>query len=233
MLLACSYIHDNPTSTGLTQPFTVEEIANITKSLQKRKSPGHDNLVCEHILNTLQPVNKALAMIFNVQERIPVAWKTSVVIPIYKCKEKYKTDTNRYRLISLIPVFCKVFERAISNRINSHLLTNRIPFPNPQHHGFQKGLSCITAAFNLQETIFHQIERASNAYVTFLDQKAALDSVNHECLFMKLSILGTSGKLLRILRSTYEDLTANVRICGMTSESIVVMKGRYTKWRHV
>jgi len=42
---------------------------------------------------------------------------------------------------------------------------------------------------------------------------------------MKLSILGISGKLLRILRSTYEDLTANVRIGGMTSESIVVMKG--------
>ena len=42
---------------------------------------------------------------------------------------------------------------------------------------------------------------------------------------MKLRILGTSGKLLRILRSTYEDLTAKVRIGGMTSESIVVMKG--------
>ena len=55
-------LHDNPTSTGLTQPFTVEEIA---KSLQKRKSPGHDNLVSEHILNALQPVNKALAMLFN------------------------------------------------------------------------------------------------------------------------------------------------------------------------
>ena len=42
---------------------------------------------------------------------------------------------------------------------------------------------------------------------------------------MKLSILGISGKLLRILRSTYEDLTAKVRIGGMTSDSIVVMKG--------
>jgi len=42
---------------------------------------------------------------------------------------------------------------------------------------------------------------------------------------MKPSILGISGKLLRILRSTYEDLTAKVRIGGMTSESIVVMKG--------
>ena len=30
---------------------------------------------------------------------------------------------------------------------------------------------------------------------------------------------------MRILRSTYEDITAKVRIGGMTSESIVVMKG--------
>ena len=42
---------------------------------------------------------------------------------------------------------------------------------------------------------------------------------------MKLSKLGTSGKLLRILCSSYEDLTAKVRIGGITSESIVVMKG--------
>ena len=153
-------------------------------------------------------------MLFNsifVHERIPVAWKTSVVIPIYKGKGKSKSDPNSYRPISLIPVFCKVFERAILNRINSHLLNNRIPFPNSQQHGFQKGPSCITAAFNWQETIFHQVERASNAYVTFLDQKAAFDSVNHKCLFTKLSILGIPGKLLRILRSTYEDLTAKVR----------------------
>ena len=51
-------LHDNPTSTGLTQPFTVEEIANITKSLQKCKSPGHDNRVSEHILNSLHPTCK-------------------------------------------------------------------------------------------------------------------------------------------------------------------------------
>ena len=53
--------------------------------------------------------------------------------------------------------------------MNSHLLNNRIPFPNPQQHDFQKGLSCITV-FNLPETIFYQVERGSNAYVTFLDQ---------------------------------------------------------------
>ena len=144
-------LHDNPTSTGLTQLLTVEEIANITKSLQKRKRPGHDNLVSEHKLNALQPVNKALDMLFNssfVHERILVTWKTSVVIPIYKGKGKSKSDPNSYRPISLIPVFCKVLERAILNRINSHLLNNRIPFPNSQQHGFQKGPSCITAAFN-------------------------------------------------------------------------------------
>ena len=80
-------LHDNSTSTGLTQPFKVEEMAKITISPQKRKRLGHDNLVSEHILNALQPVNKALAMLFNsifVHEIIRVAWKTSVVIPIYK-----------------------------------------------------------------------------------------------------------------------------------------------------
>ena len=57
--------------------------------------------------------------------------------------------------------------------------TNSVPFPSPQQQGVQKGLSCIIAAFNLQETVFTQIENGSNAYTACLDQKAALDSVWH------------------------------------------------------
>ena len=114
-----------PTSPGLTQSFTVKEIANLTKSQQKRKSPDHDNLVSEHILNAFQPVNEALAMLFNsvvIYERIPVAWKTSVVITIYKVKGKSKTDPNSYRPISLIPVLWK-----------SHFKQNQFPSFKQSH----------------------------------------------------------------------------------------------------
>ena len=51
-------------------------------------------------------------------------------------------------------------------RINTflHQLTQR--FQCPQQQGFQKQLSCNTAAFNLQETILYNLELNSNVYVT-------------------------------------------------------------------
>lgn len=209
----------------LLASITTNEISLATKTLKQRKSPGCDNVLNEHILSAKHVIDSVLTKLFNSilrHEMIPIQWKTSILVPIYKGKGKSKTDANNYRPISLIPCFCKIFEKVLLNRIDKQLESIQPPFPNSQQHGFRKQLSCTTAAFNLQETIFHQIERNSHVYVAFLDQKSAFDCIWHDGLFIKLGLLGITGKILRLIRNSYTDLKCVVRHNGKSADAISV-----------
>lgn len=70
-----------------------------------------------------------------------------------------------------------------------------IKFPNPKQQGFQKGLSCITAGFNLLETICHYNDHGSSVYIAFLDCKKKYDTVRRKGLMVKFQKLGLKGKI--------------------------------------
>jgi len=212
---------------GLINDVTVSEIRKATSTLKKQKAPGIDDICSEHILHGGAIATVAITTLFNSiikHEYIPDAWKTSIIIPIYKGKGKSKNDPNNYRPISLIPVLCKLFERVMLNRLQEHMRSRPQRFPAVQQQGFQEGLSCVTTSFNLQETVHHTIEKGSNAYVACLDQKAAFDSVWHTGLFHKMCELGLTGKILRLLIAAYTRLKCVVRVNGKTSDSIDVKR---------
>jgi len=93
-------------------------------------------------------------------------------------------DPSSYRPISLIPVVAKLFEKVVLNRITTYLKSNLVDFPHSRQQGFQQGLSCLTNAFAMQETILYPVERHSNVYVASLDQQAAFDTVRFRALFL-------------------------------------------------
>ena len=136
--------------------------------------------------------------------------------------ESQKNDPASYRPKSLIPTFCKVFEKLITNRIQSCSLFRRVHFPCSQQQGFQKGL---TTAFCLQETIYDIADLHSKIFVAFLDFKAAFDSVWHNALFLKLNKLGITGKVWRIIRNSYIHLKCYVIINGQKSGPVPIKRG--------
>jgi hypothetical protein len=111
------------------------------------------------------------------------------------------------------------------NRIDTFIRKICIQFPSTQQHGFQKQLSCITTAFNLQETIAYHVDRQSDVYVAFLDQKGAFDSVRHQALFVKLGRLGLTGKTLRVIKAAYSNLQCKTRVSNKMSEKFAVVRG--------
>lgn len=75
--------------------------------------------------------------------------KKGIIVPIYKGDNKIKKKSpDSFRLVSLSSCLLKVFEKILQYKILD-VITSEIKFPNPQHQGFQKDLSCITAGFNL------------------------------------------------------------------------------------
>lgn len=224
---ASNFAKTECTDPLLTATVCPREVKTAINTLKKCKAPGIDNIHNEHILFGGEVIIRSLTTLFNsilFHERLPDTWRTSILIPIFKGKGKTKTDPNSYRPVSLLPCFCKLLEKVILSRLNTHVVTNNMTFPSAQQQGFQKGLSCITTCFTLQETIFHQIESGSNAHVAFLDQKAAFDSVWHTGLFYKLGRLGFTGQILRLIADMYTDLKCVVRVNAVTSEPLNVTR---------
>jgi hypothetical protein len=79
--------------------------------------------------------------------------KLAVVKPLYKKGDK--TSVTNYRSISLLTVFCKVFEKAMHSRLSQHLHTNNILVT--QQHGFGKRISTENATFSLTDSVFISI----------------------------------------------------------------------------
>jgi len=75
--------------------------------------------------------------------------KCAVVIPLHK-KGDISNMAN-YRPISLLPVFSKVFEKAMFCRLNHHLQANSTLAT--EQYGFRKGLWTELAAFSLTDYI--------------------------------------------------------------------------------
>ena len=89
---------------------------------------------------------------------------------------------QNYRPISIIPVFAKLLERLMYNRIISFLYDNKI-FSEAQN-GFRKGKSIDTAVQSFIERIPEALDERVHTTGIFLDLTKACDILNHK-LFLE------------------------------------------------
>lgn len=136
--------------------------------------------------------------------RIPFSWKKGFIVPLFKGAVKPKTSCNSYRPVALLSCFLKIFEIVLNNSIKQHIIDSSL-FPCTQQQGFQGKLGCLTASFNLHETIYHNLEQGNSVYVIFLDSTKAFDTVWRHGLLVKLFNMGIKGQLWSILHDCNTD----------------------------
>lgn len=191
---------------------SMDEISTLIRDLKRRKAPGKDFIQNEHIIYGGSELKLCLLHLFNSiikSGQIPDSWKRDIIVPIHKGGNKPKKSPDSYRPIALLPCLLKLFEKILLTRIKSHVLSPS-DFPNAQQQGFQPKLGCLTASFNLQETIFHNIERGSPVYVAFLDTQKAFDTVWRHGLMYKLHRLGVSGRLWTLIDDCHTGTSCSV-----------------------
>jgi len=97
-----------------------------------------------------------LANLYNLcitDSVFPTRLKLAKVIPVYKSGDK--TQPSKYRPMSLLSHFSKIFEKLVSTNLLSFLAQNSILCP--QQFGFRQGLSTSLALLKLQVHILEQI----------------------------------------------------------------------------
>ena len=123
------------------------------------------------------------------------------VIPIFKSGDEMVF--SNYRPVSVLPVFSKLFERLMYNRLITFINDNKILYE--YQFGFQKGKSTYMAMVMLIEKVTEALDRGECVIGLFLDFSKAFDTVDQKVLLQKLEIYGIQDVSLK----WFKDYLAN------------------------
>ena len=189
------YMSYNNKSSMYLFPCTNVEIENIVRDLSNTKSICLDGFSMQVIKSIISNISVPLPKSFNsslIASIFPDYLKHAKVIPVFKCDDK--SIINNYRLISVLPIFSKVFEKLMYNRIFSFVDKFKILCDN--QYGFRKQHSTYMALINIIDQISRGIDKGRFTIGIFLDLSKALDTIDHEILLRKLEMYGIRGLAL-------------------------------------
>ena len=206
--------------------FNEDEALRIIRSLNIHKAHGHDDISIRMIKICDRSLLKPLTILFQNSINsscYPIIWKRSNIIPVHK--KNNKQLVNNYRPISLLPIFGKIFEKIIFDRLYNFLLQEELL--NPNQSGFRPSDSCINQLIAITHEIFEAFDCNPSLEVrsVFLDISKAFDKVWHKGLLYKLKSMGISGKLYNLLENYLSERSQGVLLNGQTSSWRPVLAG--------
>ena len=180
--------------------FNEDEIIKIIRALNVNKAHGCDDISIRMIKICDKSLLKPLILLFKNSIKYscyPDIWKRSNIIPVHKRNDKRLVDS--YRPISLLPIFGKIFEKIMFNRVYKFLLEERLL--NPNQSGFRQSDSYINQLLAIAHEIFEAFDCNPPLEVRslFLDISKAFDKVWHEGLIYKIKSMGISGELCKLI----------------------------------
>ena len=101
-----------------------EILKKIIRDLNIHKTHGHDDISIRMIKSCDKSLFQLLTLLFHNSTKLscyPDIWKISNIIPVHKKSDKQLVKNNR--LISVLPIFGKYFEKIIFNRLYNFLIS--------------------------------------------------------------------------------------------------------------
>ena len=137
---------------------TLKEFETAYKSLKRNKASGIDNINCNIVLDFFEELKTPLFYICRAsltEGVFPDEMKIAKVIPIFKAGNNLQTED--YRPISIFPVFSKILEKLMYNRVYNYFVENKLLFP--KQFGFQINSSTERAILELVRNITKSFEK--------------------------------------------------------------------------
>ena len=133
--------------------FNEGEILRIIRALNPHKAHGYDDISIRTINICDKSLLEPLIILFKNSTKsshYPDIWKRSNIIPVHKKNDKQLVIN--YPPISLLPIFGKIFEKVIFNKIYCFLIEEKLL--NPNQSSFHQSDSCINQLLAITHKIF-------------------------------------------------------------------------------
>ena len=200
------------------------EILTLLNNLDAKKAKDLYDFPIDIIKASADLLAEPLSHIINhsVKEgTFPNTLKQAKVTPLFKSGPR--EDIKNYRPISVLPIFDKIFEKAMHNRLIKFLDKNN--YLDVNQHGFQKGKSTSSAVLHLSRLIKRSLKKKEYSCAIFLDLAKAFDTVNHTLLIQKLNNLGVRGPILKWFKSYLTNRFQTVIIDQVKSDPLEMSHG--------
>ena len=205
-------------------PTDCMEILNIIKELNPTKSAGFDEIPPKIIKMAAPFIANPLTDIINASLStgiFPDNMKIAKVIPLFKNEDR--TLVNNYRPISVLPVFSKILEKIIHQRITQYFTKYKLL--SHRQYGFREKHSTYMALVDLVDRISNEIDNGQLSFGIFIDLSKAFDTINHSILINKLSYYGLDGVVKNLLSSYITNRKQYVQIGSTKSKMLPLQCG--------
>ena len=193
------YIHKTDKTLD-EKSLTLQELETAFKTLKTDKASGFDEInpnVVKSAYNEITIPFFHICKISLEKSCFPEKMKIAKITPLFKSGE---TDSvSNYRPISILPVFSKILERIMYNRVYTHISENLLLYE--KQFGFQQNCSTDYAILQLTKEIYESLEKKEFTLGVFVDLSKAFDTVDHDILIKKLSYFGIKNKHLKWFKS--------------------------------
>ena len=215
-----------PKNSNLMPFFEISmtDINNAVSKCKDKISRTPENVPAYFIKRILPAIRKPLHFIFNTSlkfNKIPVQWKSALVVPIYKKGDRNRV--NNHRPVSLTSSFSRIFESILVNKIMEHLLSNNLL--TSQQFGFIPNRSTSS---QLLTTSFEWIYNLSNNLETdiiYTDVSKAFDTVSHPKLINTLKAFHIDSSVINWIKNFLSKRTQQVVINDTISSPVEIYSG--------
>ena len=125
--------------------------------------------------------------------------------------------------VSILPIFGKIFEKIIYNRLYTFLTANGVL--HDEQFGFRKGHSTTHALHRSVINISKSLSNNRHVLGIFIDLSKAFDTLDHNILLKKVENYGIRGHALNLLRSYLENRSQYVKFLDANSDTLEIKYG--------
>ena len=206
------------------QPVHPDKVEKMISELKNSGSVGLDYIDTKVIKLVKEEIVPTITHILNlsiVNSKFPVQFKKAKVVPLHKSGDRF--NPKNFRPVAILPIFSKLFERAVFSQMIEYLESNKIL--HPSHLDFRVNHSTTTALLQMYDMWVEAMDRGEATGVCFLDMSAAFDLVSHSVLLDKLSLYGFDCASIAWIKSYLSDRQQAVCIDGTCSKLLPLSVG--------
>ncbi|KAI4894307.1 hypothetical protein NFI96_005585 [Prochilodus magdalenae] len=176
---------------------------------------------CDSPLHTPSPPPPVTSTVnFSADQRVPVTWKTSCIVPVPKTPRP--SDIKDYRPVALTSHIMKTMERLVLEQLRPMVQ----PLLDPLQFAYQPRLGVEDAIIYLLNRVYAHLDKpASTVRVMFFDFSSAFNTIQPALLGDKLNVMQVDAPLVSWIVDYLTGRPQYVRLYHCVSDRVVSNTG--------